>query len=84
MYEAFHIIEGAFKQPAAATPRRARSSAAAPTIQDRYGLHTFRRGDLVQYQAKADEPTVQAVVYACSCAGAWIKPVPQLLGHACC
>ena len=44
MYQAFILRDGAFEQPA-----RVRRAAGAPSMQDRNGFHTFRRGDAVEY-----------------------------------
>jgi hypothetical protein len=71
MYQYFYIAPGVFATPAApAKPARrssARSQADSPSsMQDRQGLHSFRRGDVVQYQQTNDgEPVCQAVIYAC-------------------
>ena len=74
MYQSFHLAAGAFPPaPPRSTPRRGRrqSSEPAETQQDRQGLHTFGRGDKVQYQQAESEGVFQAVVYACSCAFAY-------------
>ena len=71
MYQSFYLAEGAFAQPAAPTRNSHRkptaaNSPAACSVQDRHGLHTFSRGDVVAYQqAKSEEAPMQAVVYAC-------------------
>jgi len=69
MYQHFYVAEGVFAAPAKPARRsRARSPGAdsPSSVQDRQGLHSFRRGDVVQYQQTNDgELVCQAAVYAC-------------------
>ena len=60
-YMAHHVVSAMFATDTA-RPRRS----AGPTLQDRQGFHTFRRGDIVAYQKleKGDAP-YQAVVFGC-------------------
>ena len=60
-YMAHHVVSAMFATDTA-RPRRS----AGPTLQDRQGFHTFRRGDVVAYQKleKGDAP-YQAVVFGC-------------------
>ena len=59
IYLGFTVVKDLF-----APPKRVRRKAEGLTTQDRQGLHTFRRGDLVEYlEAAKDEGVVRAVVF---------------------
>ena len=69
LYQAFYLAQGAFAKPATPARKSQRKESAqesTQSVQDRHGLHTFRRGDVVGYQqAKPGEAPMQAVVHAC-------------------
>jgi hypothetical protein len=68
IHQEFHICSTAFEQP-----KRTRRSA-GPTQQDREGLHTFRRGDLVEYKKlEAGELQQSLAVYGV----VYAEPVPS-------
>ena len=58
VYSEVHVREDAFVQT--------RATRGAQSMQDRYGLHSFTRGDLVEYtHAKQGEVPPTCVVYGC-------------------
>ena len=64
----FTIVDGLF-QP----PKRVRRKSEGLTYQDRQGLHSFRRGDLVEYlEAEQGEGVARAVVFGYL----YAEPVP--------
>lgn len=52
MYQAFIVRQSAFQRPANRPPSR--RSPGAPSAQERFGIHTFRRGDAVEYTRGED------------------------------
>ena len=60
IYESVHINSKLFSKPA--RPSRT-ASPSTPSMQDRLGLHSFRRCDEVEYLNAEEGETYQAVVY---------------------
>ena len=60
LYESFFVDPDAFSQRDGGATRRA---AAVPTLQDRLGFHTLRRGDVVEYVHLDESEQCRAAVF---------------------
>ena len=62
IYQSVHIIASMFPKPA----RTSKRTDTTMSMQDRLGLHTFARGNIVEYtKGKDGEQVYEATVYGC-------------------